>query len=311
MKIVFFGTSRFAAQVLGFLLKQNDLDIVACVTRPDKSKGRTSQTSAPPVKDFIKINHFALPIHQPKKASSQEFCNELSNYKPDLFVVVAYGEILKQTILSIPRLGSINIHASLLPKYRGAAPMQRCLMNGESRTGITIIDMVLEMDAGDMLDQIECSIPREMNLEMLEQRLIPLACESVLKVIHQFISGSVKRISQNINDVTFAPKISSDEEKINWDNSAEKIHNQIRALSPVPGAWCSVMLGSEEKRLKIKEARVVPLDGEPKQILSFKPKLIVACGAQAIEFLQVQLEGKKQMKVGEFLNGVNSTIKIL
>ncbi|HEY5259986.1 MAG TPA: methionyl-tRNA formyltransferase [Rhabdochlamydiaceae bacterium] len=310
MKIVFFGTSPFAAQILTFLLSQT-IEVLAVVTRPDRPRGRSQQLSSPPVKETLLQLRPDIPVHQPEKASTPEFADILSTYGADLFVVVAYGEIIKQNILDIPKWGCINIHASLLPKYRGAAPIQRSLFAGDPFTGITIIDMVLKMDAGDMLGTAQVAVPPSMTCGELEEKLIAASCPLLLNILHDFENGTVKRISQDPEGVTFAQKITPEDEKIYWTESAADLHNRIRALSPAPGAWCRVWVGDEEKRLKIKRsAPVLTKNGTPGEILVFDAKegLQVGCGQGALALLEVQLEGKKTMKIEDFIKGIRSSI---
>jgi methionyl-tRNA formyltransferase len=257
------------------------------------------------VKELLLQRASHLPIYQPEKASIPEFAEILKNYRADLFVVVAYGEIIKQNLLDLPKRGSLNIHASLLPKYRGAAPIQRCLMSGERETGISIIEMVLQMDAGDVLAMDKIPISEEMTFGELEWKLSELASALILRVIEEVHSNRVTRSPQNHSEATFAPKIAADDQKIKWERSAREIHNQVRALSPSPGAWTSVEMGEEQKKLKIKRSKVV--EGEsvtPGRVLAFGKKgWIVACGQQALSLLEVQLEGKREMKAEEFIKG--------
>ncbi|MFS8564032.1 MAG: methionyl-tRNA formyltransferase [Rhabdochlamydiaceae bacterium] len=309
MNIVFFGTSAFAARVLQGLI-QKHLPIVAIVTRPDKPKGRSLNLLPPPVKEEALKLQLDIPIYQPIKASTPEFAQTLKNHNPSLFVIVAYGEIIKTLLLDIPTKGCINVHASLLPKYRGASPIQRCLMHGETETGITIMQMVLEMDAGDMLSVVKTPISSDMTFGELDQKLSEIATPALLKVIDQIERGTAQAIPQDHTHATFAPKLSAQEEEIHWEKSAEELHNLIRALSPFPGAWCSVQIGSEKKRLKIKLSKVEPsLHGKPGEVLSHsKQDLVIACGKDSLRLLQVQLEGKKLMTVKEFLQGLHSLI---
>lgn len=305
MKVVFFGTSRFAANLFSFLV-EHAVDVVACVTRPDRPVGRSLKVAAPPVKEVAQMLKPGLPIHQPEKASTAEFAQVLRTYDADLFVVVAYGEILKQNILDLPKLDAINVHASLLPKYRGAAPIQRCLMEGCTESGITIIEMVLAMDAGDMLEIVKTPISPEMTFGELEKKLCELAGPALLKVIGDFKKGSVKRIPQDPALVTLAPKITPSEEQIDWKKGAAQIHNQIRALSPRPGAWCFVQSGTEKKRLKILRSKIsTQREGTQAQVLSWnKEACIVACGEGALQLLEVQLEGKKALPIEDFIRGL-------
>lgn len=304
MKIVFFGTSEFAARLLTYLLDHN-IEIVAVVTRPDKPRGRSLQLAPPPVKEALQKQGYDLPIHQPKKASTEEFETLLKQYQADLFLVVAYGEIIKQNLLSLPPLGCINVHASLLPAYRGAAPMQRALMDGVTVTGVTIMEMVLEMDAGNIIETAEIPVPNEMNLEELQEKLYSLSGPLLLKVISNLKVGRLTTYAQDSTKVTFAPKITAEEEVIHWARSANQIHNQIRALSPFPGTWCQIKIGNEIKRFKIKKSRVIQeMKGVPGTVLSSsKGECIVACGQGALRLEEVQLEGKKTMPIQDFLRG--------
>lgn len=308
MKIIFFGTSHFAAQILEYLY-QKQIEILAVVTRPDRPKGRSLQLLPPPVKTMAYALNPAMTVYQPERASSTDFASILQQHPADLFVVVAFGEILRENILSIPPKGCINIHASLLPKYRGAAPIQRCLMNGDSQSGVTIIEMVLKMDAGDMIAIMKTPVPEDMTFGELEAKLKDLACLAVSQAIQDIARGAANKIPQDETLVTYAPKITAEEEHIHWDLPAQVIHNQIRALSPYPGAWCYVKIGIESKRLKIKRSSVIESNGQPGEILSFgKEGWIVACGSQAIRLLEVQLEGKKTMKVDDFIKGMHQSL---
>lgn len=312
MKVVFFGTSSFAANVLSFLI-ENQISIQAIVTRVDKPKGRNLELSYPPVKQTAVQVCPHIPIYQPIKASTPEFAEILKSLDPDLFVVVAYGEIIKQNLLDIPKKASINIHASLLPKYRGAAPMQRCLMEGCKETGISIIEMSLQMDAGDILAMESIPVPPDMTFGELEPKMCELGCQLALKVIKQIESGSAQKTAQKREEATLAPKITAAEEVIDWTKPASKVHNLIRALSPVPGAWCKILLGNQEKRLKIKRSSLISgIQATPGAIVELsKSTCHVACGEDAVSLLEVQLEGKKSMPIAEFLKGIQQSLKFI
>ena len=312
MKIVFFGTSPFAAKILESLLQQN-YNIVAVVTRTDKPQGRSLKIGPPHVKERALQIAPELPILQPIKASTPEFAAHLKSFDPDLFIVAAYGEILKQFILDIPSRGAINVHASLLPKYRGAAPMQRCLMHGHAETGVTIMKMVLEMDAGDMLGTAKVPLTGQTTLGELEQQLAEASCPLLMQVLDQLVVERLHPIPQNHSLATYAPKITSNETEIQWDRSAFEIHNQIRALSPQPGAWCSVQIGPQKKKLKIKRSQIVPdKQGYPGETLSWTPhEWVVACQTGALRLLEVQLEGKKTLSIQEFLRGAQDPCTIV
>ncbi|MEN9344334.1 MAG: methionyl-tRNA formyltransferase [Chlamydiota bacterium] len=312
MRIVFFGTSSFAAFVLEQLMKQG-CNIVAVITRPDRPQGRKLQLSSSPVKEMV-LSHFSsIPLFQPIKASDPAFAEQLASFNADLFVVVAYGEIIKENLLSMPSLGCINIHASLLPSFRGAAPMQRALMEGVKETGITIIEMVKEMDAGPILAIEAIPVPISVNLGELEEKLRVLAVKLVLQVIEKLVSGSVVKKEQDHALATLAPKLHAEEEKINWNLPAETIHNQIRALSPSPGAWCLIEIGSSgSKRLKIKKTAIISgIQGPPGTLIQkSKSEWLVTCGQDALQLLEVQLEGKKSMPASDCFRGLPSEVKI-
>lgn len=312
MKLIFFGTSAFAGRVFEDLLKSG-VEICAVVTKPDKPKGRSLLMTPPPVKESVQKLAPHIPIYQPIKASTPEFGEILKSYHADIFVVVAYGEIIKKNLLEMPPLGCINIHASLLPKYRGATPIVRCLMNGETETGITIMDMVLEMDAGAILKTANVSVPASMLFGELEEVLSEVATPALLEVLKGKVEGTLQPISQEHALATFAPKLVPAEEEISWDKAAFQIHNLIRALSPRPGAWCWVQIGSEKKRLKIKRSEIVlGLCGKPgENLILNKEEWVVACGKEALRLLEIQLEGKKSMPTKDFLRGSNTPLKFL
>ena len=312
MKIVFFGTSSFAAKVLTQLIQQG-YEVLAVVTRPDRSKGRHLHPQPPPVKEIALQLKPGLPVFQPEKASVPEFAAILKPFEADLFVVVAYGEIIKKNLLEMPKLGCINIHASLLPKFRGAAPIQRCLMAGEKETGITIIEMSPQMDAGDILAMESIPVPEEMTFGELEPKLCDLSVKLLFQVIRQFQEGAVKKTVQDHALATFAPKLTPEEEKIDWTRPAKFIHDQIRALSPSPGAWCQIKIGTEPKRLKIKKADIVKDHaGAPGSIVSFgKEGWVVGCGQDALRLIEVQLEGKKPMTAEDCIRGIHHPVSIL
>lgn len=304
MRIVFFGTPPFAAHILGYLIEQGH-SVLAIVTRPDKPRGRSQQLLPSAVKALAQEKWPEIPIFQPAKASTDEFAKSLKDLNPEVFVVVAYGEIIKENLLQVPSKMCINVHASLLPKYRGAAPIQRAIMAGEKETGITIIEMVLQMDAGSILGMEKIEIGEETNFEELREKLCLLSCPLLQKVLEKIENGTVQKIPQHHKEATFAPKIIFDDRIINWEKSAEEIHNQIRSLSPSPGALCTVEIKGQKKSLSIKRAKkILSLSGNPGETLSYKKnEWIIACGKGAISPLEVQLEGKKSMPIDEFIRG--------
>ncbi len=304
MRIIFFGTPPFAAQILNYLI-ENGHTIVGIVTRPDKPRGRSGQLLPSAVKALAQEKWPTIPIFQPVKASTDAFVQELKLLNPDVFVIVAYGEIIKENLLKLPSKMCINIHPSLLPKYRGAAPIQRAIMAGEKKSGVTIIEMVLQMDAGAMLGMEEVAIGEETNFGELQAKLCEIACPLVERVLKQIELGTIQKIEQNPSEVIFAPKIAFEDRIIHWEKSAEEIHNQIRALSPDPGALCEFEVKGQKKWLTIRRAKQnFNLSGKVGETLSYKKnEWVIACGLGAISLLEVQLEGKKSMPIDEFIRG--------
>lgn len=308
MRIIFFGTSNFAVVLLEYLLTKN-IPIVGIVTRPDRPKGRNLKIGASPVKIFIESKKINIPLLQPLKSSSLEFIQDIRSLSPTLFIVAAYGEIIKKQVLDIPCLGGINVHGSLLPKYRGAAPIQRCLMNGDTVTGATIIQMTPEMDAGDILGSVSMKIDSTMNFGFLESYLAQLASPLLLNVISKLEEGTELPISQNLEEVTFAPKILLEETQIQWNKSVFELYNLIRALSPRPSAWCWILLEGEKKRLKITKSEIVEMTSHhsPGTNLVFNAKeWIIACKEGSLRLMEVQLEGKKLLPIQDFLRGIHT-----
>lgn len=302
MKTVFFGTPSFAADVLTFLL-DHQVNIVAVITKPDRPKGRSGTPVPTPVK-LVAEKH-GLPVFQPPIVSDPAFAPTLAQFDADLFVVVAYGEIIKQHLLDMPKKGCINLHASLLPKYRGAAPIQHSILNGDAVTGVTIIHMVKKMDAGDMIKKGEVPIGPDDTLPEIEHKLCVVGSQLFLDVIKMFEVGPVQAIAQEHEKATLAPKIELEDCEIDWKSPAQHIHNLVRAVTPEPGAWCYVLMRGEKKRLKIFNSRVVPgTFATPGEIVSGgKNDLIVACGKDALQIIILQPEGKKAMNAEEFMRG--------
>lgn len=313
MRVVFFGTPSFAAQVLLDLF-QAGIDIVAVVSKPDRPQGRSMVPVPTPVKVAAQSRSMSLPIHQPEIVSAADFGATLEAYQADLFVVVAYGEILKQHLLDMPRLGCINLHASLLPKYRGAAPIQRCIIDGELESGITIMHMVRKMDAGDIISMVKVPIGPDMTFGGLESALCQIGSKALIEVIYDLDKGSAARISQDHSLATFAPKIELEDCEIHWDSPAQTVHNLIRGVNPHPGAWCYVEVRGAKKRLKVNASRLVSdKSGKPGDILAFgKEGFIIACQEGSIQIMDLQLEGKKALSAQEFIHGLSiDHIKIL
>lgn len=284
-----------AAHILKALIDAK-VDIAAIVTKPDTPQGRSSKLISPAVKQLAQTLVPNIPILQPIKCSSPEMLELLKTFKADLYVVVAYGEILSENLLAIPPHGAINVHFSLLPAYRGAAPFQRSIMNGDAETGISIIRLVKKMDAGDVIASEKFAIPNDMTSGDLADALCTIGTKCLFKVLDAFKNNTVTFTPQDHSKATFANKITPDECQLNWNKPAIELYNLIRALSPYPGAWCNVEIRGEKKRLKVFSASLVDkLNTED---------LVVACAQGFLSLLTIQLEGKPKMQARDFLRGI-------
>lgn len=308
MKIVFFGTPSIAANILDHLLK-NGVEVVAVVTKPDKPQGRSQKMQSSAVKNLIKEFYPNIPVLEPLRVSTSEWQSVLEKYQADLFVVVAYGEIIKQNILNIPKKGCINVHASLLPKYRGAAPIHRAIMNGEKESGICIMEMVLALDAGDVLHVEKVAISESMTTGELEKKLEYLGFLGLMKTLENFDEKMKNKVKQEESLVTYAHKITTQECQIDWSNSPLHIHNLVRGVTPYPGAWCFVQFEdgpNSSGRIKIKKTSLSNLSfsGVAGQVfVKDKQRLFAKADGGSLEILEVQLEGKKAISSVDFLKG--------
>lgn len=300
MRIVFLGTSHFSTQIFSYLFSHK-AHIVAVVTQPDKPRGRGKKVQASSLKKYVLENCHDIPVLQPVKASSEDSVEKIKSYQPDLFVVAAFGQLLKQNLLDVPIIDSINVHTSLLPHYRGAAPIQRAIMDGRSKTGITIMRMVLKMDAGDILAKEELMIHPNETYEELERRLGEIGGPLLMKVLQKMDGKPLNGIAQNESAVILAPKIKPDECEIDWSKPIEKIHNQIRGLSAKPGAWSWVTIGNEKKKIKILKSKIVSDE-------DVKNRWLVRGRDGTLELQIVQPEGKKPMLGADFLRGCRDTV---
>jgi len=301
MKVIFFGTPKFAADVLTYLFEKK-INIVAVVTQVDVKKNGREYISD--VKKVAGLYLDKSDIYQPEKASNVDFIEALKKYGADIFIVVAYGQILKQRLLDIPTLCSINVHASLLPKYRGAAPIQYSILSGDKITGITIQKMALKMDTGPIILQKEIEIPNDMIFTQLQDQMCLLAKPLLLEVIDMFKKNTVTYTDQDETKVTYAHKITKETKTINFENSSQKIYDQIRAFAMKPGAFCNILINDKKKELKIFSCKIIDRKMKPKEIIIENNSLIVGTSDKAIEIIDVQLEGKKKMRAQDFIKGV-------
>ncbi len=304
MKIVFMGTPDFSVPCLEGLLKDGH-EVALVVTQADKPKGRGHKLTPPPVK-VCAMQH-NIPVYQPEKMKDDETFQVLKEIGADVFVVVAFGKILPERILNLPTYGCINVHASLLPKYRGAAPMQHAIMNGESKTGVTTMQMDVGLDTGDMLIKKEIDIMDEDTTESIHDKLSLLGKETLSETLKALQNGSLKPEKQQDELACYATMITKETAKIDFTRSADEIARLIRAMYSYPMAQTTY----EGKLMKIISAKAVTGDfsGEVGTILSVKDGLLtVKCGEGALSIDEIQMEGKKRMSVAEYVKGNSFTI---
>lgn len=302
MNIVFFGSSQFAVLSLKALFTTKH-EISCVVTQPDRPKGRGLTLAPTPVN--IAAQELGLKIYQPTQINTTEAIKFLKDLQPDLFVVVAYGQILSQGTLDIPKIFSINVHASLLPKYCGAAPINWAIIKGEKTTGITIIKMVKEMDAGPIILQEELDINLEDTAISLEDKLAHLGAKVLIESLEALEKGGYDLISQDEKNISFAPKLKKEDGLIDWDKPSDEVCNLIRGCLPWPGAFTYY----QGKILKIYKAKVISLSrylvvSAPGEIINVsKEGIVVATGKDNLIIEELQIEGKRRMGVAEFMVG--------
>ena len=301
MKILFMGTPDFALFSLRALVEAGE-NVIGVVTQPDKPKGRGYTLTPPPVKVYA--TEQGIPVYQPNTLRGEEFANLLAEFSPDLIIVVAYGKILPANVLEFPKYGCINVHGSLLPAYRGAAPMQRAIMEGQVETGITTQMMADGIDTGDILLISKVAIEENDNFETIHDKLGVCGAETLLKTLDELRAGTLTRTKQDDSLATYAAKIEKSDCLIDFSKTANEVHNQIRGLSPIPLAFTYTPDG---KMLKVTATEVAKREGTlapAGTVLSLSGgKIEVACGCGSIFILSVLPEGKKRMAATDFING--------
>ena len=304
MKIVFMGTPDFAAEALRALIAAGHT-ITAVVTQPDKPKGRSAELIPSPVK-VCALEH-NIPVMQPRRIKTPEAIAELRTYEADVYVVAAFGQILSQEILDIPPYGSLNIHASLLPKYRGSSPIQHVILLGEEKTGVTIMQMDAGIDTGDMLYKKEITIDPEETFETLHDRLMYLGGEAIVEALPLLVEGKLVPEKQQNELSCHAPMIDKSMGRIDFTKSDAEIDRLIRSMTPWPSAFTSF----RGKQMKIWKARPVGRTGgaAPGEIIAIdKDVIVIAAGEGAIAVTEIQAEGKKRMSVHDYLLGVKIAV---
>jgi len=302
LRIVFMGTAELACASLKALLASATSQVVAAVTRPDRPKGRDMKAQPTPVKTIAK--EAGLPVLQPEKARDPNFLSELTELKPDVIVVVAYGQILPQIILDLPTFGCINVHASLLPKYRGAAPIQWAILDNEPETGVSIMKMTAGLDTGDVLSRRATPIGPDETADLLHDRLAVIGAELLLETLAPYVAGAITPQRQDNTASSYARKIIKEDGRMDWSRPALELRNRMRAFTPWPGAFVNWSAQGRSRLLKIWRAQIEPRQGRPGEILEAgKAALVVACGTDALRIEQLQLEGGRKMTAAEFLTG--------
>ena len=300
MKIVFFGTPEFAVPSLEMLISEGH-EIVAVVTQPDKPKGRGNKLTAPPVKEFA-VKH-GIDVLQHSKIKTLEFVEQIRILKPDLFVTAAYGKILSKELLEVPPLGCINVHGSLLPAYRGAAPINWAVINGEKTTGITTMFTDVGLDTGDMLLRSELAIGLDSTVGELHDKLAILGAEVLKNTLTQLENGKLKRKPQDEALASYAPIMSKELGLIDWNKTAQEIHNLVRGTDPWPGAytflngdrmriWRTSLVSNKATNLTVGEIAQVSSDG-----------ILVKCSEGYILVKELQLDSSKRMSVADYIRG--------
>ena len=298
-RIVFFGTPSFALPALRSLLGGPD-KVVGVVTQPDREKGRGRKVIFSPVKDLA-LHHGFIPL-QPERAKEESFQEAVEGIQPDLMVVVAYGQILPKSILDIPRYGAVNVHASLLPKYRGSAPIAWAILNGEKMTGVTTMVMDEGMDTGDILLQRETPIGEEETCEMLQDRLASSGAQLLKETLEKIKAGNVRPIPQDHSKATYAPLLKKEDGRINWEKGAREIDRQVRAFNPWPGAFTT--LGDQLLKIYKGEIRERIPTGRSGAVVWIGSDFIeVETGKDSFFIKEVQIEGRRRMTIREFLSG--------
>lgn len=302
MKVVFMGTPDFARASLEALISSKH-EVMAVVTKIDKPKGRGKNLAESPVKELAK--EYGIKIHQPKKVRDEEFVEILRDYKPDAIVVVAFGQIIPRQILEIPKYGCINIHGSILPKYRGAAPIQWAILNGEKETGITSMQMDEGLDTGDILLINRIKIDEEETSGSLFEKMKSLGAKTLIETLDGLEKGEIVGKKQGESTTEYAVMLDKKMGNIDFNKNSYEIDNLVRGMNPWPSAYTRI----DNKILKIWRVKKSPVSGEIATILEVnKDSFLIGCKDGSVEVLELQLEGKKRMQTAEFLKGFKLSI---
>lgn len=308
MRIVFIGTGEIGVPTLRMLWQWREHELVGVITQPDKPVGRDQKLTAPPIK--LASEHLCVPyatpecrlevqMLQPARIKAEEAIDSIRALNPDLIVVMAYGQILPREVLEIPNVACLNLHASLLPRWRGAAPIQAAIAAGDPETGITVMYMDEGLDTGDILLEKKIGIAPDETGASLHDKLAAIAPGALSEAISLLATGNAPRVHQNHESATHAPKLEREHGRIDWTQPAEVIERKIRAFNPWPGAFTEI----DGRKLKIFRATMIDGSGKPGEVFPGESELIVAAATGALSLQEVQLEGKRRMSAAEFLRG--------
>lgn len=299
MKIVFMGTPEFAVPCLQKIIDEGH-EVIAVVTQPDKPKGRGKKLGMPPVKELAL--KYDIPVYQPVKAREESFVESLKGMNPELIVVVAFGQILPKSILDIPKYGCVNVHASLLPRYRGAAPLNWVIINGEEKTGVTTMYMDEGLDTGDMILKSEIPLDNEITAGELHDKMMIDGAQVLKETIDLIVKGEAPREKQSDENTCYSPIMNKSLGNIDWNKSAKDIHNLVRGINPWPSAYTTY----EDQTMKIWKTKVTNKnsDKKPGTILNVdKEGIEVSTGEGIVQIKEIQMSGKKRMIVSEYIKG--------
>jgi methionyl-tRNA formyltransferase len=300
MRIVFIGAGEIGVPALQALLRSNEHQLIGVVNQPDKPVGRAQRIEPTPIKRALAGSK--VQILQPERIKDRQAIEAIRALQPDSIVVMAYGQILPREVLEIPRIACLNLHASLLPRWRGAAPIQAAIAAGDPETGITVMYMAEGLDTGDILLRRRIDILPTDTGGSLHDRLAHIAPEALLEALQMLAKGNAPRVPQDNTLATYASKLTRDDGKIDWSQPAEIIERKIRAFNPWPGAFTEIASPGPRK-LKVFSAATVDLSGKPGEFLRSEKELVIAAGKNALSLCEVQPEGKRRMSASEFLRG--------
>jgi methionyl-tRNA formyltransferase len=296
------GTPDLACASLRALMNWPGGQVLAVVTQPDRPKGRDLKLQPSAVKALALSA--GLRVLQPERVRDEQLLDELRRLQPELIAVAAYGQILPESLLALPRFGCLNVHTSLLPRYRGAAPIQWAILNGDAETGVTIMKIDAGLDAGDIVAQARTPIRPEDNAETLHDRLARIGADLLVRTIPDYVAGSIQPRPQPAEGIVHAPKIQKQDGRLDWTQPARTIWNRVRGLAPWPGAFTFLPLQPQPHLLKIWQAEVAEISGAPGEILQAdKNGIAVGCGEQALRILLLQREGGRRLTAQQFLAG--------